>query len=536
MSYIECEAGIKDGVSKAVISFWFRIPKESYNAAKAAAATTSDDPLNGIIPLVVLGEYGESVGVETEAKEVSNAFTWYSWNSDIPVPSIETKILSSFYVSTPDYPILGATGDVLHQILDYVTYGNVNGRYEVVEFFPGSNPQRDFYQIVTEGETSDTAPTAIGVGFGSGEGQLYVNLQTMIVPKMVGTDISKSGVSPGYQYDTGGSSGAVHHNIFEMRYPFSIGLPVDAGDQSEATSNYQADNPDSPGTAPPAQSGNRTPKISTWKDISDKVHNKTANFSNSYDGGSGPGEETEPDGEPTQKITPDHWHHVIVSFEIKPCNVVGSNDFPIDENISKYVTSTSKMWIAVDDVNYTKYDLSPFWNKGGDPNEVVIEDAVYMAGDGPFTPVDDINHKHVGDINIMPDFKVNSKSIPGKNMGFPASVKFVDNIYIVEMADFQMWTGITLDPSKKDNRRVFIDEDGYPVKNNKEAVALLGKKPAIAFRKTSHWKTGNNRGTLGVDNEGKKIPEGQFTPTAKINSWKPEPSLHGPQNPGEKKS
>jgi len=534
MSYIECEAGIKDGVSKAVISLWFRIPKKSYDAAKAAAASDSKDPLNGIIPLVVLGKYGKSIAVETEPVEVNPAYTMYSWLSDIPSPSHEEKILSQFEVATPDYPILGATGNVLHVIFDFVTYGNVNGRYEIIEFTPGSNPQRDFYSIVKDGESSDTAPTVIGVGFGGSTGQLYVNLQTMVVPKVVGVNIIKSGVAPGYQYEEGGSSGSVAHNIFEMRYPFGVGNPVDSGDQSEATSAYQDNTSDDAGTGAPAQSGNRTPKISTWKDISDKVHNKPTNFSNSYDGGGGPGDETEPEYKPTQEITPDHWHHIIVSFEIKAQVVVGSNDFPL-QDLKNYVQSTPKMWIAVDDVNYTKYDLSPFWNKGGDPNEIVNEDAMNMAGKGPFLQIDTEIHKHVGDQNIMPKYDAKTKSIKSENIGLPASAKFVENIYNVEMADFQMWTDVTLDPAKESNRRLFIDEDGEPVKNNKEATKLFKDRPSIMFRKTSQWKTGNNRGTLGVDDKGKKIPSGQFKPTAKINSYKPEPSLHGPQNPGEKK-
>src|SRR6201981_3296070 len=59
MSYLMLPDGLPD-VSKAVISFWFRVPKETLDATAAAyvhAVDAGDNipPFNGITPLVVFG-------------------------------------------------------------------------------------------------------------------------------------------------------------------------------------------------------------------------------------------------------------------------------------------------------------------------------------------------------------------------------------------------------------------------------------------------------------------------------------------------
>jgi hypothetical protein len=103
------------------------------------------------------------------------------------------------------------------------------------------------------------------------------------------------------------------------------------------------------------------------------------------------------------------------------------------------------------------------------------------------------------------------------------------------MAEFQFFAGIALDPSDVNKRRAFIDKDGKPVSPSKKksesdpqsgSIELMKKKPEILLHGSSNWIHGNNTGSIGIDKDGKKLPSGQFKPTAKIVSYKPDPALH----------
>jgi hypothetical protein len=63
-----------------------------------------------------------------------------------------------------------------------------------------------------------------------------------------------------------------------------------------------------------------------------------------------------------------------------------------------------------------------------------------------------------------------------------------------EMADFMMWTGVSLDTSVTGNRRLFIDADGNPV-NPSVAIAALGT-PVYDFRGPAS-DVATNRGSAG---------------------------------------
>jgi len=116
----------------------------------------------------------------------------------------------------------------------------------------------------------------------------------------------------------------------------------------------------------------------------------------------------------------------------------------------------------------------------------------------------------------------------GGPVGLPASAEYVDTIYHCEMAEFQMWGGISLDTENVINRRAFVDANGKPVKPIK-AEELMGRRPDIQFHGTNKWQQGYNTGTTGAQQsttgEFEKIPSGQFIPTAKIAKYLPDPSL-----------
>jgi hypothetical protein len=113
-------------------------------------------------------------------------------------------------------------------------------------------------------------------------------------------------------------------------------------------------------------------------------------------------------------------------------------------------------------------------------------------------------------------------------------------IYTVEMAELQIFTGVTLDTGVEANRRTFIDferdADGNPIRNDdgkrtlkpvnpKQAEDLLGKRPDILLHGTTKWQAGKNTGSLGIDADGEEIPSGQFTPTGEIKKYSPDPSI-----------
>ena len=101
------------------------------------------------------------------------------------------------------------------------------------------------------------------------------------------------------------------------------------------------------------------------------------------------------------------------------------------------------------------------------------------------------------------------------------------------MAELQIFTGITQDFSRVGSRRAFINSNGMPVPSDKKAssqdptsgsIESLGREPDILLHKSGNWKTGTNTGRLAFG----------FNPTGKILSYRPNPSLHGTQSPGQK--
>jgi len=114
----------------------------------------------------------------------------------------------------------------------------------------------------------------------------------------------------------------------------------------------------------------------------------------------------------------------------------------------------------------------------------------------------------------------------------------------VEMAELQVWVGKTLDTSKEENRRLFLD---YPTKTDENgnkvpdkskplqpvppnvAAKALGKQD-ILLHGSNNWKRGYNSGTSGVETDAdgntRIKPEGQFQRVAMIEKFKPDPKLN----------
>lgn len=224
-------------------------------------------------------------------------------------------------------------------------------------------------------------------------------------------------------------------------------------------------------------------------------------------------------------ITPDQWHHLLLSFDISAgCS---TRSRPYGEGTSSIASRTEaygKLWFALDDVNYDGPDnLGPFFvTEGSDQNAILTNDCHSCAKANTFYIY-----------NFLPPVATCSITAPIPSsdsiIGIPAGSPAVENnIYRVEMAEFQLFTDVTLNTGDKDKRRAFVDADGKPVKPA-ETERIMRQRPAVLLNGNSNWQAGYNTGSTGVvispDGEITKLPAGQFTPVAGIEKYKPEPAL-----------
>jgi hypothetical protein len=234
-------------------------------------------------------------------------------------------------------------------------------------------------------------------------------------------------------------------------------------------------------------------------------------------------------------ISADVWHHALISVDFS--SSMDSHGWGWDEDVSEdindHFASVAHLYMALDDVNMVGTDLTGDTIFGyDDQNAVVSSDCSSVANSiqsvAPFEP----------GVPPHPDGPIPSYSgtltVPDGSMGLPGNTEFVDDIYRVELAEFQMWTGVMLNTGSAANRRAFVDADGLPVapdgtEDDPRAPAekLLGKKPDIILHGSSNWIAGLNTGASGVDADGNQIPLGQFEPTGGIEAFTPDPSLHG---------
>lgn len=212
---------------------------------------------------------------------------------------------------------------------------------------------------------------------------------------------------------------------------------------------------------------------------------------------------------PFPTIVPDQWSHALLSFDITNGCATAGTEGDVDSGVLSY----SKMWFALDDVNYDGNNLGAFG--GSDPN-MLLTDLGNAAINRPAS-VDGFNCA-----NGPAEYSLTGCVIPssGGPFGIPASATFVDNIFKVEMAEFQMFTGVSMDTSVAANRRAFIARgaDGSLTPVNPFAIGalsdptdgvdphtliapgkphkLLGKPADIVLSSTSrNWIGGINTGT-----------------------------------------
>ena len=222
-------------------------------------------------------------------------------------------------------------------------------------------------------------------------------------------------------------------------------------------------------------------------------------------------------------VTADAWHHVLVSIDLStPTNVLGVESATQADS----VISAPKMWAAFDDVNYTGRNMSKSNPSGGGPNDVLPNGAFAFIG----------NSTAGEQIPVPYTYNTSAPvAASGGAIGVPATADLVANIYQVQLAELQIFTGVTLDTGIEKNRRAFISDTGRPVAplydrgsgqgefnpetpdaRNSPPFKLLGKWPDISLtRSAKNWLSGFNLGTSKKN----------FESTGRIRPVRPNPVL-----------
>lgn len=510
MSYLSMTRGAPN-FAKAAISFWFRVPKESLDALWESTATLSTDaPFYGIMPLVIFGD-----------------------------DTMQGYHVSSGFDSLPPYH---------EESWKYIVDGPSAGMYRLAtnNFGGGVQPLSRNTHFYRAGEPKPRDPCYIGIDSNRDSIERWDHdfdpddpdrMGPRPKPNVLRINIqmtSEAATSGWVDYKTSeaGSDRVRYDGTETNNYP--EGAPPDELRSGGPPEIY---GPDTYGHYTTIVGGHGMYTESVGYSDASVVQAKA---------------ETEYFQVRTQVVVqPDHWHHVIVSFDltgsIEAEGIQGTPDAP-DHGT---VTTSCKIWAALDDVNIAGIDLHTGYGDNfyaadisyvtsrlpfGD-NDLVTVNAIGVAltripPNGTTGPVAAngfvITHTESGHSKPVYSFSPGNIESAKSPMAIPASPKYVENILHCEYAVFQMWTDVTLDTGKEANRRAFVDEDGEFV-SLKKAEELLGKKPEVLLHGTGNWKRGKNSGTLGKTSDGEKNPEGQFEPTGGIDKYKPDPSLNGPQ-------
>lgn len=244
-----------------------------------------------------------------------------------------------------------------------------------------------------------------------------------------------------------------------------------------------------------------------------------------------------------KKIEADHWHHLLLSFDLRSAVTThgapqpGGGSTASNARTADGVSSACKLWYAIDDVNYlgtallpddVEPDQSSFGNMGNffveggtDPNAILTQNGWFVARPDFSETGTYFNLFMRPATNDYETGEIPSLDAP---LGIPAAAPYVEYVRLVEMAELQIFTGVSADTSNLSVRRAFVAADGKPVRPA-EAEKFLGKKPDVMLHSSSNWRAGKNTGTVGIGIDGKVLPAGQFKRTGGIEAYKPEPRI-----------
>lgn len=507
MSYLTKANGVPD-FTKAIISFWFKVQRETIERVALETAEGRSPPMMNVIPLMVFGEQFQGYEIINEAAPTRT----------------QTQTIKSF---------IGGTETFITTVEHTVAEG------------PPS---------LSEGTQFDETPSCIGIGChrdsetGETTAYLYIRFQT----KNFG---SGSWV---FQVNDSHSSNYTSYSIADDTAPTSTAFDAGLGD---CVTRPDAGEPLVTTEIPVDESQIYTHQHGPdsfeigWSPVfsdeepddfmriePDQWHHLLLSFDLS---------------EPTKG-------QGMTIFDAYHCSPTPERTL----NEIKRITDPCQIWIALDDRNRKGAALEDprFFNPFPDRRLV---DGLGDNGIAPFyalyttqaasggssaniwlaTGTRQVSDVQMADMPIYTYDPAIAGALPtnGQPLGIPGTPAMQDRIRHVEMAEFQMFLDRTLDTNVEANRRAFIDferdDEGVPIvdddgnmtmlpvdpKNGTEddpraaPERLLGKKPEILLHTSNNWKKGKNTGTLGeVSTEG---TSGQFEPTGRIDRYKPDPFL-----------
>jgi hypothetical protein len=164
---------------------------------------------------------------------------------------------------------------------------------------------------------------------------------------------------------------------------------------------------------------------------------------------------------PAITLAADTYRRVIISFDLSTGAVFTQDDISGDYSI---VSNEFRLWISVDDTDHspTSYALGLNTFTGQPAGSIIPSFGSFTSGD-----------------LSLPGFSI---AISGLEFAIACLAANADPSYNpkFQMADFLMWTGVSLDTSVEANRRLFITAAGRPV-HPSVAIAALGT-PVYDFR------------------------------------------------------
>jgi hypothetical protein len=484
--------------NKAVISFWVRVPQASLDAANADVPPDSGPVpmLTGLVPFMVMGKEGIGLGKIDESSQQQE------YHDSGTVYACSQRVNYTFVCDSD----LNGCCKTAHTDAIYWTECIQNSTYDIV-----------YYGVTISYSAEPGPPTNPSFIAVDGNGRLSVNFESATLASVVmPSDLTK--YVPKYH------TGAVGYDC----NTFSLNFPCINGGGAIAMTCYVCfcllDPGSEDGLIAAAESGLPDSVAGEGADEEQAIYGAlpsdkgTGSISGEFD---------------IPALAAGQWHHILISIDMSGGSTshgLAAGEPAFSGGAANY-SSTSLLYIAVDDVSYLAAPNT--WFAG--TNKAVTGDSEAIANTSQATNA--VTNAPEGSI---PSYSISDMSVPLGDLGIPATTKYLDKIHKVEMAEFQMWTGVVIDTGIEANRRPFIDykRDGkgvpIPDKDGKltlipvdpaKAAKLIGRKPDVELHKSSNWIKGANTGSTGVGPDGKPISAGQFKPTGVIKKYKPDPSI-----------
>lgn len=205
-------------------------------------------------------------------------------------------------------------------------------------------------------------------------------------------------------------------------------------------------------------------------------------------------------------VSADKWHHLLISWDI---NGMSTRPFPgTGGDYSSVIGGGSTVYVALDNKNLVGQPDPPseniFWPCGG-----------YFGGNGFITVSAFLVAQESIDHIPQPSFGWGGGPLPSSPFGLPTAGKINFN-EAVELAEFQLFAGTSMDTADTSVRHMFITSSGKPVPPGGTGTQRLSRDPDILLHGVGNWKQGRNTGALDAL---------QFQHFGTINKFKPEPEI-----------